>query len=527
MQRHPVRRPGHSFRLPPSFVFLPTPFVPLMNLCQLRAVDKWRAQFNPLRGLNTQRAVTLLDGGEGGAYADLMWTYRRVEKREPTLRGLKRLRIAAIGKLDWDIRTKDDSPEAKAQAEALRAAYDGIRNLNEAIRFLALAEFRGFSHLEKIYKNDDPAQPVVELCPVEQWHWVRDGLYGEWQYNASAQNVMSGAAINPAHFIIREVEDPINEIGLLLFVDKSLSKKDWVGFIEVFGIPPLFAELPANIPAGEEKEYQALAEAVISDMRGVLPNGAQIKTVADGARGANPFRDHIQYLDEQLVLAGTSGKLTMLSAPTGIGSGASSTHDDIFDKLAAAEAAEIAEVLQEGFDRPFLAAKFPGAPVLAWFAFDTEDEEEASSVLGNAKLAKDAGFKADAAQISEKTGLILKDAGEPAAAPVVPPAVPAVTRNRAEDTPAELPARTAAFMEAVAAQAAPVTDLLEKLPDEKADPAGYAKALAELRERLPELMDPAPLAKALGDDMLEAAGVADTGAALRRRHAAKLPTAKN
>lgn len=480
-----------------------------MNLRLLRAVDKWRAQYNPLRGLNTQRAVTLLDEGEGGAYADLMWTFRRLEKREPTLRGLKRLRIAAIGKLDWAIRTKDDSPAAMAQADALRAAYDGVKNLNKAIRFLALAEFRGFAHLEKVYANDDPTQPVVELCPVEQWHWVRDGLYGDWQYNAGARNVLRGAPVDSAHFLIREVEDPINEIALLLFVEKALSKKDWVGFIEVFGIPPIFVTLPQNIPSGQEKEYQALAEAIVADLRGVLPNGADIKTV-DAGKGASPFKEHIAYVDEQLVLAGTSGKLTMLSAPTGIGSGASQAHDDVFDALAAAEAAEIAEVLQEGFDRPFLAAKFPGEPVLAWFAFDTEDEESAASVLGNAKLAKEAGFDTDARQLSEKTGFKLTRAATPDSGRALARVRPAtLNRKDSPDTPA-LPGRSAAFLAAVAEQAAPVTDLLENLPDEKADPAAYEKALAEIRERLPELMDPAVLADALGADMLAAAGFART-----------------
>lgn len=491
-----------------------------MNLRLLRAVDRWRAQFNPLRGLTTQRAVTLLDEGEGGCYADLQWTYRRVEKREPTLRGLKRLRQAAVAKLDWQIRTKDDSPEAKRQADALRAAYDAIGNLNAAIRFLALAEFRGYAHLEKIYRDDDPAQGIVELCPVEQWHWVRDGLYGAWQYNAAATQVTRGADIDPAHFVIREVDDPINEIGLLLFVEKALSKRDWVGFVEVFGIPPLFAKLPPNIPQGEEAKYQEMAEAVVSDMRGVLPNGAEVTTVDAGARGANPFRDHIAYLDEQLVLAGTSGKLAMLTASTGMNSGQADAHDAVFDRLAAAEAAEIAEVLQRSIDAPLLRAKFPGAPALAWFAFDTEDEESANSVLTNAKLAKEAGFSADAAQLSEKTGLKLTRNAEGGTRNDTPPSlrpssfVPPATLNRdpAPSSGSEFRAPSSAFLAAVGAQAAPVVDLLENLPDPETDPEGYRAKLAELRERLPELMDPAGIAEALAEDMLSAGARASSPA---------------
>ncbi|MCS6248684.1 MAG: hypothetical protein H2173_14515, partial [Opitutus sp.] len=49
---------------------------------QLKVAAKWRAQFNPLRSLTFQRAVSLLEEGERGAYAELQWTYRFIEKRE-------------------------------------------------------------------------------------------------------------------------------------------------------------------------------------------------------------------------------------------------------------------------------------------------------------------------------------------------------------------------------------------------------------------------------------------------------------
>lgn len=505
-----------------------------MNTRLLRSLDKWRARFNPLRGLTVQRAVTLLEAGESGMYADLQWAYRMIEKREPTLRGLKRLRLGALAKLDWDIRTKDDSPEALRQARILRAVYDGIANLNEAIRHLALAEFRGYAHLEKVYAADDPAAAIVRLEPVPQWHWVRDGLYGAWEYNATAAQVMSGTAIDTRHFVIREVDDPVNEIAFIVYLRKSLSQKDWDAFVEIYGIPPLFATLPANVPPDKESEYLALAEAVVGDMRGVLPNGAAVTTVDAGSRGANPFRDHLSYQDEQLVLAGTSGKLAMLTASTGMNSGQADAHEAVFDKLAAAEAAEIAEVFQRAIDAPALAKAAPGQPVLAWFAFDTEDEESAASLLDNAVKAKNAGFTADAAQLSEKTGMKLT-----AAAPVAPhsPAAPAPseevkpkkeevrgdapdTKNRSENghhaPPQEAASHfslpTSSLLTALAEQAAPILDLVESLPDPAADPAGYRQKLGELRERLPELLDSTPVAAALEAAML---------------HAAALPTTKN
>ena len=44
--------------------------------------DKWRQQFNPLRGLTLARAVSMLEGAQRGEYADIQWAYRFIERRD-------------------------------------------------------------------------------------------------------------------------------------------------------------------------------------------------------------------------------------------------------------------------------------------------------------------------------------------------------------------------------------------------------------------------------------------------------------
>jgi len=468
----------------------------------LRRANKWRAALNPLRGFAIQRAVGLLEEGERGSYAGLMWAYRFLEKRQATLRGLKRLRGAALGKLDWDIKLVDTgkdaaaAAEAEAQAQALRTAYDRIENIRQAVRFLALAEFRGVAHLEKRYEGDNPALPVVRLEPVDQWHWCRDTYLGPWQYNARAAATTRGEAVELQHFIIREVEDPINEIALLAFAAEGLGKKDWAGFVEVFGIPPLFGELPPDMGDDKKAEkFQEMMEAVIGDMRGTIPSGAKIHTVGEGARGVNPFRDFLEYLKEEIVLAGTSGKLTMLSSPTGIGSGPTDAHQDTFDDLAQSEAGEISEIFQQQFDKPLLGQLFPGRRVLAYFELAAEDQADIGQVLDHAVKASQAGMRIDLAQLAEKTGYKLT------AAPVAPPVqgsgfgVPGAVANRAVFTVGTSRrtinrANRAADLSALdAARRQVFAPLLTQLDEIRAakDPAAYAAALEDFRAEVTRL----------------------------------------
>lgn len=376
-----------------------------MSTLYLKRANSWRNAYNPLRQLTMSRLASMLEEGERGAYAEIQWLYRTIEKRDPILRAGKRRRIAALQKFNWNIKTTDTSRLAQKQASALHNAYNTIDNLQQAISFLSLAEFRGFSHLEKHFNADND---TVHLESVPQWHWVRKGINGTWNYNAESRaGATEGQEIQFDRFIIREVMDPIDEIAAISFLRRNMSQKDWDGFIETYGIPPLFAEMPPHVPPEREAEYQAMAEAVISDARGTLPNGAKIHTVADGSRGTNPFRDHMEYQDALVVLAITGGKLTMLTE-SGSGTLAGNAHAETFRDLAQAEAIEISEIFQQQFDKQILAQQFPNEPILAYFQIAAEPQKNIGELLDHAVKLHQMGLTIPLAELHELTGYPLQ-----------------------------------------------------------------------------------------------------------------------
>lgn len=484
-----------------------TAVVSLTMAVHLSAANKWRDLFNPLRGLTIPRLVGYLEDGERGAYADLQWLYRFIEKRDATLRGGKRSLLSVVTEMEWEIKTVEEKrlPQgctkamAEAQAVALRTAYDAIGNLTEALEFLCLAEFRGYAHLEKIegavppWLDGQSHHTIVELRPVEQWHWCRDGLHGVWQYNAGAHSGKTrGEEVDLTRFIIREIDDPINEIAAIAFTRKQLSRKDWDGFIESFGVPSIFAVMPQNVPADKVDEYQELAEKVISDSRGALPFGTDVKSVDPGARGAAPFEKHLEALDKEIVMAITSGQLTML-AESGSGTLAGGAHSETFMRVARALARRITSCMQQQFDRDILNARFPGQPPLAYFEILAEAETNVSEVIEDVTALKQAGFDVDAEQVAERTAYRVTRSGEP-----VPPDknVRTPLPNRANGEPQTanrepddvtddmLAASLDALLEGMAADFAPVAtrlnELLMSAEDDAALKAGMEKLLADL-----------------------------------------------
>jgi phage gp29-like protein len=353
-----------------------------------------------------------------GFYSRLQWFFYFIEKRDPLVRAVKRRLLSALASLDWNIKQVDVSEDAQKkglsekQAKDLRAAYDKIDNLRLALTFLALADLRGFSHLEKIYAGNGQSGSdpwgIIELRIVEQWFWAREGSRGPWLYNGEAMDTNRGAAIDPAKFIIREVDDPADEIFAELGIKRKVNDADWDGFLEDYGIPAQFIIGPPNVPRHKEAEYQRVAEQAISAARGYLPNGASLASPsAGGAGGAGVFSERLKYIDEQIVIAGTAGQLTVL-AESGSGTLAGSAQKEAFDEIAQAIANDISGVLQEQFDKPLLARMHPNEPVLAYFEFAKVDTKETSKVLEDAGKAAAAGFVIDEKELSEKTGYKLK-----------------------------------------------------------------------------------------------------------------------
>ena len=419
----------------------PAPTGHALSVAELiRQSNLWRDNYNPLRGLTIARLIAIFEAAERGAYAELQLTLRKAEKRYPVLKALKARRLAAIQKLDWDVECVPNIPDgfteaqACAQCEFLRSRYDAITNLREAIAQLELSDFRGYAILQKHRYTEGPnAGAVSQLYWLEPWCFARDGFYGDFFYNEASRlgvglgscagilgeaNRIGGDALPREDFVIRESESPLYEIALNAFVNWLMGRKDWSSYTEIFGLPNAVVIMPPNIPPGMEATYEAAAGSVASGISGALPNGSDVKFPSAAARSEAPFPAFCEAQDKDVVLAGTGGLLTMLSMPTGIGSGASEQHDDAFDDIAQAGAVKITETLQRDFDLPELAAQFPGQPVLARFKLAAKAQEDKSAVIKDAVALKSIGLQVSEEQLEEKTGYDLER--EPAPEPLAP-----------------------------------------------------------------------------------------------------------
>lgn len=479
---------------------------------RIAAANRYRENYNPVAGLDIKRARALIESYARGEYADLMWAYGApmtgIETADPDLLALIERRTSALLEFDWQAKIADKSKRragwdktlAEEQQAALYEAYDRIDNIYEGIEHLELAAFRGFSLLEK---HRDFSGEVAHLEVLDHWHVVRDGWAGAWRYNPEARatryaNLPEANTLDMRNWLLHEVPRMVNRFALVKFIRSNLSEKDWDAFIEIYGVPGGVVIGPPNVPEGQETEYRENAARISEGGTGYLPNGSTYEP-NDGPRGLNPFRDRLSHLSEKLVLAGTGGLLTMLTAP-GSGTLAGSAHQEAFDLIARARARRISEVFQRGIDAEFLGRNFPGRPRLAYFAIAANEETDAGDAVGHVVSLAGAGYMTDPTQVRELSGYKVELAKADTGGRAPDTGKPRAVLNRAsrED-----------FYAAAAADMAPLADRLEALLALRG--ADFEREARKLRADLPGLLeqidaDPASaevLAEILGEDFLE------------------------
>lgn len=404
-----------------------------LNLSTVISIQNhWREYYNPLRALDLQRYIALYDFSRRGLNAELQNVYREMEQLFPVLIALISRRTAQLRNRDFIITTLDEDylppgatqAMADEQADCLRQAYAAVTNKREAVRRLFLGAFRGWSHLEKIYAHPGTADWTVnKLEFVEQWHWTRKSMYAEWEYVAAATQSNSGIAVDAEQFVIYEAPFALDRLALLLWIRCNLCEKDWDALCAIYGIPRPGVIMPANVPGDVEEKYLQAAESFAAGAAAALPNGTTVIPQPLGDLKGDIFNQRIDHLEKQLVLAGTGGRLTMLSANTGLGDkGQAAEHAAAFDEIGDMDAGDVSECFNLQFDSPILDREFPGQAHLARASLAAAQETDTAAICAEILQLSQAGYQVAPELVKEKTGyeVTIKQAAPGAIAPKEP-----------------------------------------------------------------------------------------------------------
>lgn len=380
----------------------------IVHNIRLRDILTQRIRRNPLVGLTPQRAVELYDLYRKGSYADVMLAWASIEEADETLATVVDRRQSALKEMTWEIKinaaaTGDSAALqqlAEEQQDYLAGEYDRISNITNAIAWLGMSRFRGYSHLEIVRRGRDISWEPIDHCLL-----ARPVYDGRWYYNAkAASQAMQLEDLDTSCIIMMETARPIDLACMFLVVAKAHAVSGWDGFLDVFGNPSIFFKYPPGTSDDLARTYQSIVEEIIGDGRGCYPDGGDIKLVETTADNGTTFRERAEWCDKGIVRRATGGQLTVL-AESGTGTLAGNAQAETFRMLAAADGSDITECINRQYTDRLLATRFPGKRRLAYWELAYADENEIKDKVENLVRIGALGYRAKDETVSELLGL--------------------------------------------------------------------------------------------------------------------------
>lgn len=415
-----------------------------------------RERRNELPWLTPQRAVELYEAWRRGELADVQRVWEQLEETDDTLMTVLDKRQRALADMPWAILTDaeaigDDAERARKaelQQAYLQTVFNAVENLEEALVHLGMADFRGVAALE-ITGNMQRMRWEV----IEPWCLARPVRRGPWMYNAKADVTFSALEeMEKERIIVREAR-PIDLACMFLIVDKMHAIHGWDAFLDVYGNPSIFLELPPATGEQMARVYDALAKRIIGDGRGTVPSGSKFQTVETRQNNCDSFEKRARWCADAIITVATGGLLTV-TAESGSGTLAGSAHTDSFENLVAGSAASISAAINRQFTRRLLAAAFPDDPPLAYFSLAPEPADERMQLAQLLATLKTAGWQTTQEKASELMQMDVEPVpAAPSPAPMMntAPEPAAPVANRTEEPQVEEPPLTdeelAAFAE--------------------------------------------------------------------------------
>jgi phage gp29-like protein len=302
-------------------------------------------------GLTPQRLAGILRQAAEGDMHDFLVLAEEIEEREGHYYSVLSTRRRAISEL---------APTVIAASEdtADVAIADKVRELVADPRFaLMVADLtdalgKGFCAVEIIWQMDGKRWWPRDYKRRDPTIFRFDRRTGEELRLISPQHP-DGEPLNPYTFIVHyprlksglPARGGLARLAVWSFMLKAFSLKDWMAFLEVYGMPFRVGKYG---PGATQAEKDALLRAVrdiAADAAAIIPASMQLEFIESKSnKGAEAFEKQARYLDEQMSKI-VLGQTTTTDAISG-GHAVSKEHNEVRHDILRSDARMIAATIQ-------------------------------------------------------------------------------------------------------------------------------------------------------------------------------------
>jgi len=383
---------------------------------------------HPANGMTAGRLGQMLLAAEQGDATAYLELAEDMEEKDLHYLSVLGTRKRAVAQLDITVEAASDSAEHKADAELVKQWLDRD-TLEEEIFDILDAIGKGYSVCEIIWEMTSSTWLPLELKWRDPRWFEFDRIDGE---TLRLRTAGEPEPLSAAKFIVHKAKAksglPIRG-GLARavawgYMFKNFSMKDWLSFLEVFGLPFRVG----RYDNGESEENIAiLMDAVAqlgADAAAVFPRTMDVEFI-DGKTGAAPadlWKAMADYIDEQVSKAVLGQTNSADAKAGGLGSGQAELHNDVRGDIERADAKQLAATLNRDLVRPIVILNNGPRDRYPRLKIGRPDQVDVEAMVTAAERLVPLGMKVGARQLREAVGLPEPEAGEEVLAPAQNPA---------------------------------------------------------------------------------------------------------
>jgi len=379
----------------------------------------------PADGLTPQRLLNILRSADAGDLQEQMALYEQMEEKDAHLYSVAQTRRLAVTGRPWRIvpasrvhpEQSIDRAAAEEAAAYCREVLAGLADFDGLTAFLAMGIGRNIAVAELVWEADGSGVRLASIEPID-FPRVRTGERGEVRVT-TADSPHEGIETTPEKFIVHRPHGPGHAArgGLLrvtaaAFLAKHYAMKDWLIFMEVFGMPVRIARYAPDATPEEKRELLEMLQRLGTDAAGIFSKSVELEIKQTRVPGdVAPYESICNFFNRELSKSWLGQTLTTDTARAlNTARAAADVHDRVRRDIRDHDLAQEAATIRRDLLRPLVRLRFGEAAPIPYFRRMTEtpgDPAELAQALSTA--VNELGARIPAAWAHEALGLPAAD----------------------------------------------------------------------------------------------------------------------
>ena len=316
------------------------------------------------------------------------------------------------------------SAEDEKIADAVREMIGQPEFVDDYLTDLLDALGKGYSVVETIWDRSAKEWHPKRYEWRDQRHFVIDQRDGRTLRLKDSS--IEGVDLPPFKFSIHRpklmsglpIRAGLARLAAWAFLYKSYTLKDWMAFLEVYGMPLRVGRYSRNAKDSEKRVLLTAVRNISSDAAAIIPKEMEIEFIeAKGGTGNAVFSAKAEYLDRQ-ISKGVLGQT--MTTDDGSSLGEAAVHENVRHDIARADARQTAVTANRDLIRPFVDLNFGPRDKYPTMVIPITENEDIKALVEAVTALVPLGLEVSMSKVRERIGFEEPDESEKLLKTVVP-----------------------------------------------------------------------------------------------------------